>query len=98
MIFSVSLEVAGSLGLRPTPMHADQFPPAPSALSIHLYSSPPREWVDGGPPLWFFPLAGEFRLTEPPHITGGLLCEEMGLGKTVEVGLSFLSFVFVFFS
>ncbi|CAN0423968.1 unnamed protein product, partial [Discosporangium mesarthrocarpum] len=45
-----------------------------------------REWVDGGDPLWYFPLAGEFRLMKPPHITGGLLCEEMGLGKTMEVG------------
>ncbi|CAM9858108.1 unnamed protein product [Ectocarpus sp. 6 AP-2014] len=44
-----------------------------------------REWADGGAPLWYFPLAGEFRLAEPPHITGGLLCEEMGLGKTIEV-------------
>eukprot|EP00752_Nemacystus_decipiens_P012660 g11214.t1 len=44
-----------------------------------------REWADGGAPLWYFPLAGEFRLAEPPHITGGLLCEEMGLGKTMEV-------------
>lgn len=35
--------------------------------------------------MWYFPLAGEFRLAAPPHITGGLLCEEMGLGKTMEV-------------
>ncbi len=42
-----------------------------------------REFVDGGPPLYYFPLAGEFRLEKPPVVTGGLLCSEMGLGKTV---------------
>ncbi|CAN0468426.1 unnamed protein product, partial [Hapterophycus canaliculatus] len=51
----------------------------------NAYPSRRREWADGGAPLWYFPLAGEFRLAEPPHITGGLLCEEMGLGKTMEV-------------
>lgn len=30
--------------------------------------------------MYYFPLAGEFRLSEPPLATGGLLCEEMGLG------------------
>lgn len=34
---------------------------------------------------WYFPLAGELRLAEPPARRGGMLCEEMGLGKTVEV-------------
>ena len=34
---------------------------------------------------WYFPLAGELRLEEPPVCRGGMLCEEMGLGKTVEV-------------
>jgi len=45
------------------------------------------EWADGGgnDAMWYFPLAGEARLVEPPHSTGGLLCEEMGLGKTVEL-------------
>ena len=35
--------------------------------------------------MFYFPEAGELRLERPPHSTGGLLCEEMGLGKTVEV-------------
>ena len=38
---------------------------------------------DGGGSMYYFPLAGEFRLMKPPITTGGLLCEEMGLGKTV---------------
>ena len=42
-----------------------------------------EEWQcsDGGGYMYYFPLAGEFRLTKPPKTTGGLLCEEMGLGK-----------------
>ncbi|CAM9847939.1 unnamed protein product, partial [Phaeothamnion confervicola] len=48
-----------------------------------------RDWADtaeaGGSPLYYFPLAGEFRLTRPPLVRGGLLAEEMGLGKTVEI-------------
>ena len=35
--------------------------------------------------MFYFPEAGELRLQRPPHTTGGLLCEEMGLGKTVEI-------------
>ncbi len=50
-------------------------------INCHFWQS--REFVDGGPPLYYFPLAGEFRLEKPPVVTGGLLCSEMGLGKTV---------------
>lgn len=31
--------------------------------------------------LYYFPLAGELRMQMPPITNGGLLCEEMGLGK-----------------
>jgi SNF2 family DNA or RNA helicase len=34
-------------------------------------------WFD----MYYFPLAGELRLVAPPQTNGGLLCEEMGLGK-----------------
>lgn len=40
---------------------------------------------DGGPDMYFFAIGGEFRFDTPPVTYGGLLCEEMGLGKTVEV-------------
>ena len=43
-----------------------------------------RRWADGGE-YWYFPLAGELRLSEPPLVRGGMLSEEMGLGKTLEV-------------
>ena len=51
-------------------------------INAHFWET--RAWGDGGQ-FWFFPLGGEFRLQEPPHATGGLLAEEMGLGKTIEV-------------
>lgn len=45
-----------------------------------------EEWKYGGNiSLFYFPLAGEFRLTRPPKTNGGLLCEEMGYGKTIEI-------------
>jgi hypothetical protein len=43
-----------------------------------------REWADGGE-YFYFPLCGQLMLARPPVTTGGLLAEEMGLGKTVEV-------------
>ena len=43
-----------------------------------------RWWRDGGS-FMHFPVAGELRLTPPPRVSGGLLAEEMGLGKTLEV-------------
>jgi E3 ubiquitin-protein ligase SHPRH len=42
------------------------------------------EEMSGGS-YWYFPLAGELRLTEPPLSRGGMLSEEMGLGKTLEI-------------
>lgn len=52
-----------------------------------------RRWADadeveargGDGSYWYFPLAGELRLQEPPTSRGGMLCEEMGLGKTLEI-------------
>ena len=45
-----------------------------------------RIWNDGtGDEYWYFPMGGELRLQKPPIITGGMLCEEMGMGKTLEV-------------
>eukprot|EP00127_Corallochytrium_limacisporum_P005102 Clim_evm8s199 gene=Clim_evmTU8s199 len=38
-----------------------------------------------GIPFWYFDLGGEMRLHAPPHAQGGILAEEMGMGKTVEV-------------
>lgn len=33
---------------------------------------------------YYFPLTGELRLQTPPRVRGGMITEEMGLGKTVE--------------
>ena len=35
--------------------------------------------------IYYFPIGGELRLQKPPRTTGGLLSEEMGLGKTIEI-------------
>lgn len=39
------------------------------------------ECAEADKAFYYFPLAGELRVTEPPYRTGGLLCEEMGLGS-----------------
>ena len=47
-----------------------------------------REWLDStgeDDVFYYMPSAGELRLEAPPMVRGGLLCEEMGLGKTVEI-------------
>lgn len=43
-----------------------------------------RQWLEGDC-FFVFPLGGECRVHAPPRVTGGLLSEEMGLGKTLEV-------------
>lgn len=40
---------------------------------------------EGGDSFYYNPMAGELRHEPPPVVTGGFLCEEMGLGKTVEM-------------
>ena len=44
-----------------------------------------RVWADSDEPYYYFPAAGELRLDRPPTVAGGLLAEEMGLGKTLEI-------------
>lgn len=43
---------------------------------------------------YYFPLSGEVRLREPPRTRGAAICEDMGLGKTLEV--SFVWWLSVF--
>jgi SNF2 family DNA or RNA helicase len=43
-----------------------------------------RRWPDGGA-YFYAPQLGELRVERPPVTRGGLLCEEMGLGKTLEI-------------
>lgn len=44
-----------------------------------------REWSDGGT-FWAAPMLGELRFeAQLPQVHGGLLAEEMGLGKTIEL-------------
>eukprot|EP00040_Diaphanoeca_grandis_P022953 m.124191 g.124191 ORF g.124191 m.124191 type:complete len:593 (-) comp29043_c5_seq1:291-2069(-) len=53
---------------------------------INRYFWETREWKDGGK-FFYSPLLGEVRIgcDEPPEIHGGLLCDEMGMGKTLVV-------------
>jgi len=50
-----------------------------------------RQWQGSPDVWWYFPLAGELRLKPPPLVYGGLLAEQMGLGKTLEVTALVLS-------
>jgi hypothetical protein len=42
------------------------------------------EFKDGGN-FYYFPGAGELRLEKPPTVRGGIVAEQMGLGKTLEI-------------
>ena len=44
-----------------------------------------RGWKDGGDPWYYCPLAGHALLEAPPTVTGGLLADDMGFGKTVSM-------------
>lgn len=46
-----------------------------------------RSWPDGKGSFYYSPLLGELRLGDdiPPTVRGGLICDEMGMGKTVVV-------------
>ena len=55
----------------------------PGGLNAEFWEK--RCWADDGTHFFYFPLAGELRLQTPPVVTGGLLCEQMGLGKTLEM-------------
>jgi hypothetical protein len=43
-----------------------------------------RRWGENEP-YYYMKLAGELRLEPPPRVLGGILCEEMGMGKTLEM-------------
>ena len=50
-----------------------------------LFSHVADVTTKSGQGFWYCPELGEFADSRPPPSYGGLLCEEMGLGKTVEV-------------
>jgi len=44
-----------------------------------------RQWAERDAPFFYMPLAGELRLSRPPLVHGGLISQQMGLGKTLLV-------------
>jgi hypothetical protein len=56
----------------------------PGGLNAAFWET--RTWADAprgaraADEWYYFPLAGELRVAKPPHVTGGVLCEQMGLG------------------
>ncbi len=55
---------------------------APGGLNALFWREHPSE---GSTRFFYNAMAGELRAQPPPVVTGGFLCEEMGLGKTVEM-------------
>jgi SNF2 family DNA or RNA helicase len=65
-------------------MHDREF----SSGGLNNYYWEERKWLDSvgeDDAFYYMPSAGELRLERPPMVRGGLLCEEMGLGKSLEV-------------
>ena len=44
-----------------------------------------RQFLDGGGKYYYSPALGQIRLGKPPTTVGGILSDQMGLGKTLEV-------------
>jgi hypothetical protein len=67
--------------------------PEGGVLGLNGYFWEQRQFICVGPvwidpfsqPYYYFPLCGQLSLQELPVVSGSLLSEEMGLGKTVEV-------------
>ena len=58
----------------------------PGGLNALFWREHPGEKAGGKDhSFWYNPMAGELRAEPLPIVTGGFLCEEMGLGKTVEM-------------
>ena len=55
----------------------------PGGLNAAFWET--RRWgdADSKEEFYYMPLGGELRLVKPPHVTGGMLCLQMGLGKTL---------------
>ena len=73
-----------ALPMKPYQLQAISWMRQMEGLNLNSLFWEKRAFSDGGE-YWFAPDLGECRLEEPPTASGGLLCDEMGMGKTVEL-------------
>ena len=73
-----------ALPMKPYQLQAIRWMRQMEGLNLNSLFWEKRAFSDGGE-YWFAPDLGEGRLEEPPTASGGLLCDEMGMGKTVEL-------------
>ena len=73
-----------ALPMKPYQLQAIRWMRQMEGLNLNSLFWEKRAFADGGE-YWFAPDLGECRLADPPAASGGLLCDEMGMGKTVEL-------------
>ena len=73
-----------ALPMKPYQLQAIRWMREMERLDLNALFWERRAFADGGE-YWFAPDLGECRLEQPPSASGGLLCDEMGMGKTIEV-------------